>query len=84
MSDSKVSTNYQLLGNKVFRRKAKLSFGLFLIFFIYYISCAVIQTPGFQEISSIPLWGMPLGFVLSMGVFPVSWGLLIIFFVFWR
>lgn len=84
MSDSKVSTNYQLLDNKVFRRKAMLSFGLFLIFFIYYISCAVIQTPGFQEISSIPLWGMPLGFVLSMGVFPVSWGLLIIFFVFWR
>jgi len=84
MSDFNASPNYQKLDKKIFRKKVMLSFGLFFIFFVYYISCAVIQTPGFQEISSIPFWGMPLGFVLSMGVFPVSWGLLIVFFVFWR
>ena len=84
MSDLNVSSDYQKLDPKVFRRKVLLCFGLFSIFFIYYISCAVIQTPGFQAFSSIPFMGMPLGFVLSMGVFPVSWIILIIFFIFWR
>ena len=84
MSNSNESSNHHKLDKKTFRKKVILCFGLFLIFFIYYISCAVIQTPGFQDFSSIPFLGMPLGFVLSMGVFPVSWILLIIFFIFWR
>ena len=84
MSDQNVTIDHPKLDTKLFRRKAKLGFGLFAIFFIYYISCAILQTPDFNQIASIPLWGMPLGFVLSMGVFPVSWILLIIFFILWR
>ncbi len=84
MSDLHVPFDHPKLDSKLFRRKAKLGFGLFAIFFIYYISCAIIQTPGFNQIASIPFLGMPLGFVLSMGVFPVSWILLIIFFILWR
>lgn len=72
------------LNVKSFHHKVRLGFGIFAIFFVYYIGCAIIQTPGFQHIASIPLWGMPLGFVLSMGIFPVSWILLIIFFILWR
>lgn len=81
---SQTTTNQLKLDPKLFRRKVKLGFGLFAIFFVYFITCAIIQTPGFQHIASIPFAGMPLGFVLSMGVFPISWGLLILFFIYWR
>ncbi len=84
MSDVQSSNDHLKLDPKLFKRKLKLGFGLFAIFFVYYISCAVIQTAGFQHIASIPFMGMPLGFVLSMGVFPVSWIILIVFFVLWR
>ena len=84
MSDLHSSTEQQKLDPKNFRYKARLGFILFAIFFVYYIGCAIIQTPGFQHIASIPFIGMPLGFALSMGVFPVSWIILIIFFILWR
>lgn len=69
---------------KSFRRKKILSFGLFGIFFVYYIASAIIQTKAMQHIASIPLFDLPLGLVLSLGIFPVSWLLLIIFFIWWR
>jgi hypothetical protein len=84
MSQQKAATGQLKLDLKSFKYKRKLGFGMFAIFFMYYISCAIIQTSSFQDIASIPFLGMPLGFVLSMGVFPVSWIILIIFFVFWR
>ena len=84
MSDLHSSSDHQKLDSKSFRYKAKLGFGMFAIFFVYYIGCAIIQTPGFKHIASIPFAGMPLGFVLSMGVFPLSWILLVIFFIKWR
>ncbi len=84
MNDLHSATDHQKLDPKIFRRKAVLGFGMFAIFFVYYIGCAIIQTPGFQHIASIPLAGIPLGFVLSMAIFPISWILLIIFFILWR
>ena len=84
MSESKTMTETLKLDQKNFRRRAKIGFGLFIIFFVFYIGCAVIQTPGFQAFASIPFLGMPLGFFLSMCIFPVSWIILIIFFLIWR
>lgn len=84
MSSQSASAHGLTLDPKVFRRKVRLGFGLFAIFFVYFVTCAVLQTPGFQHIASIPFAGMPLGFVLSMGVFPISWIILIIFFIYWR
>lgn len=84
MSDFHSKSAPPKLDPKSFRYKLKLGFGIFAIFFVYYIGCAIIQTPGFKHIASIPFYGMPLGFALSMGVFPVSWILLIIFFIKWR
>lgn len=84
MSDLHSSTDHLKHDQKTFRYKARLGFGLFAIFFVYYIVSATIQTPGFQHIASIPFAGMPLGFALSMGVFPLSWIILAIFFVLWR
>lgn len=65
---------------KSYRRKLILSFTIFIIFFIYYMGTAIIQTPQLKDIASIPALGMPLGLLLSLGVFPVSWLLIIIYF----
>lgn len=67
-----------------FARRAVLSFGLFMIFFVLYMGTAIIQTPTFRELASIPVMGMPLGLVLSMAIFPVSWILITIYFILWR
>ncbi|HSA32911.1 MAG TPA: hypothetical protein P5077_04205 [bacterium] len=63
-----------------YRRKMILSFSIFFVFFVFYIGTAVIQTPQFRELASIPLLGMPLGLFLSLGVFPVSWLLIVLYF----
>lgn len=55
-------------------------FGLFGIFFVFYVSAAVIQTPTCVSFASIRLSGVPLGLVLSMLIFPVSWILIALYF----
>jgi uncharacterized membrane protein (DUF485 family) len=64
------------------RRKVVVNFGLFLLFFIFYLGAAVIQTPSFKDVAAIPASGMPLGMLLSLLIFPVSWVIMIIWF--WR
>lgn len=64
------------------RRKLIVNFGLFFIFFVFYLIAAVIQTPSFKEIASLPALGMPLGLLMSLLVFPISW--LIMALWFWR
>lgn len=64
------------------RRKALLNFGLFFVFFVFYLSAAVIQTPKFASIAYQITLGMPLGLLLSLLIFPLSW--LIMGIWFWR
>ena len=62
------------------RQDAKLNFGLFAVFFVFYLGTAIIQTPACRSIASIPFLGMPLGLFLSLAIFPVSWILIAVFF----
>ena len=62
------------------RRKVIFNFGLFVVFFVFYVGAAVLQTPEFKNIAMIPVAGMPLGLLLSLAIFPVSWALMIIWF----
>ena len=62
------------------RRKALVDFGLFFIFFVFYVIAAVVQTPSFRAVAAIPALGMPLGMLLSLLIFPVSWILIVIWF----
>lgn len=64
------------------RGKVLLNFGLFFIFFFFYLFAAVLQTPTFKNIAELPVFGMPLGFFLSLMIFPLSWIIMIIWF--WR
>lgn len=64
------------------RRKVFINFGLFFVFFAFYLSAAVIQTPTFKAVATQPVLGMPLGLLLSLLIFPLSW--LIMGFWFWR
>jgi uncharacterized membrane protein (DUF485 family) len=66
--------------HRLYRKKMITSFSVFFVFFLFYIGTAVLQTPQFREISSIPAFGMPLGLLLSLGVFPVSWLLIVLYF----
>ncbi len=75
MSDSPPSSN-------AMRRKVVVNFGLFLLFFIFYLGAAVVQTPAFKDIAALPALGMPLGMLLSLLIFPVSWLIMIVWF--WR
>ncbi len=68
--------------NHVLKKKALFNFSLFFIFFIFYLVSACIQTPTFKDVASIPALGLPLGVLLSLLVFPVSWVIMIIWF--WR
>lgn len=63
-----------------FRAKVIFNFGLFFVFFIFYVGAAVIQTPTFKDIAMISVGGMPLGLLLSLAIFPLSWVLMIIWF----
>ncbi len=75
MSDSPPSSNGM-------RRKAVINFGLFSLFFIFYLGAAVIQTPTFKDVATLPALGMPLGMLLSLLIFPLSWLIMIVWF--WR
>lgn len=63
------------------RRKARLYFSLFGIFFVFYVGTAVLQTPECRATASIQVLGTPLGLLLSLAIFPVSWIIIAIFFV---
>lgn len=67
-----------------YRRRVKLCLGLFIAFFIFYIASAVIQTPAFAAAAGMPVLGVPLGLLMSLLIFPVSWAIIVIFFVSWR
>jgi uncharacterized membrane protein (DUF485 family) len=62
------------------RRKARLYFSLFAIFFVFYVGTAILQTPECHILASIPVLGTPLGLLLSLAIFPVSWIIIAIFF----
>ncbi len=62
------------------RRKVVVNFGLFAVFFFFYLGAAVIQTPSFADLAGRPVLGMPLGLLASLLVFPVSWILIFIWF----
>ena len=83
MADAKTASEF-LVVEANYRRRRALGFGLFFIFFIYYMGTAIIQTPTFRSLAAIPFIGMPLGLALSLGIFPISWILIAIYFYFWR
>ena len=74
MSNSPPSSN-------TMRHKVLVNFGLFFLFFVFYLGAAVIQTPSFKDVA-IPALGMPLGMLLSLLIFPVSWVIMVVWF--WR
>jgi uncharacterized membrane protein (DUF485 family) len=63
------------------RRKVLVNFGLFAVFFLFYLGAAVIQTPACASIAAVPVMGMPLGLLLSLAIFPVSWIIMVIWFL---
>jgi uncharacterized membrane protein (DUF485 family) len=67
--------------SETIRRKARLYFSLFALFFVFYVGTAVIQTPELRSVAATPFLGMPLGLFLSLAIFPVSWILIAVFFV---
>ncbi len=67
-----------------YRRRLVLCSSLFVVFFLFYIVSAVIQTPAFAAIAGLPALGMPLGLLMSLLIFPVSWAIIVVFFVRWR
>ncbi len=67
-----------------YRRRLLICSALFFLFFIFYVSAAVIQTPAFAGLAGALFLGMPFGLFLSLMIFPVSWIIIVIFFVTWR
>lgn len=65
---------------KAMRSKILFDFGIFFIFFAFYVGAALVQTPLLKDIASIPVMGAPLGLLLSLMIFPVSWILIVIWF----
>lgn len=63
------------------RLKAIFDFGLFAVFFIFYMSAAIIQTPLGKNIAVVPVLGMPFGLLMSIAIFPVSWIIITIWFL---
>ncbi len=63
------------------RSRGKISFIIFGLFFVFYIGAAVLQTPALKSWAAIPCLGMPLGLLISLAIFPVSWMLIVIYFV---
>ncbi len=67
-----------------YRERLRLGFGLFFLFFVFYMGTAILNTPTFTDVAAIPVMSMPLGMFLSLAVFPVSWVLIVIYFIRWR
>lgn len=70
--------------NHNYRRRRVLCLSLFTVFFLFYIAAAVIQTPACSAIAGLTVLGMPLGLLMSLLIFPVSWAVIVVFFVSWR
>lgn len=62
------------------RHKVLVSFGLFAVFFVFYVGAALLQTPLGKDVAMIQVIGMPVGLLLSLAIFPISWLLIIIWF----
>lgn len=62
------------------RRKVIVNFGLFTVFFLFYMGAAIIQTPLCKDIAVQQVMGMPFGLLISLAIFPVSWIIIIIWF----
>lgn len=62
------------------RRKVLVNFGLFSLFFFFYMGAAVVQTPACKSLAVLPVLGMPFGLLVSLLIFPVSWLLIVIWF----
>lgn len=60
--------------------KVLVCFGIFALFFLFYVGAAVVQTPSCKALAEIPVAGMPLGLLLSLLIFPVSWALIALWF----
>jgi hypothetical protein len=75
MSDTAPTSN-------AMRRKVVVNFGLFLLFFIFYLGAAVVQTPSFKDVAELPALGIPFGMLLSLLIFPLSWLIMVVWF--WR
>jgi hypothetical protein len=61
-------------------RKVLVSFGIFGIFFAFYVGAALLQTPVGAHLAMQPIAGMPLGLAMSLAIFPVSWLLIVLWF----
>ena len=61
-----------------------LGFGLFFIFFVFYMGTAIINTPAFKDVAAVSVIGMPLGMALSLAVFPLSWIIMFVYIFKWR
>jgi uncharacterized membrane protein (DUF485 family) len=68
--------------SKAMRHKVVVNFGLFSLFFFFYLGAAVIQTPTFKDIAARPALGMPMGMLVSLLIFPLSWLIMVVWF--WR
>lgn len=79
MSDP-VSPDAQASPQVNMRRKAILDFGLFGLFFLFYMGAALVQTPLGENVATRPVLGMPFGLLMSLAIFPVSWLIIIIWF----
>jgi hypothetical protein len=77
---SKPASECATLSPPNIRRKVLVDFGLFFIFFLFYIGAAVVQTPLGKKIATIQTLGMPFGLLISLAVFPVSWIIICIWF----
>ena len=62
------------------RRKVLVNFGLFGLFFFFYLGAAFVQTPTCKGLATMPMLGMPFGLLVSLAIFPVSWILIVIWF----
>jgi hypothetical protein len=62
------------------RRKVLVNFGLFALFFFFYLGAAVVQTPACKSVATLRVLGMPFGLLVSLMIFPVSWLLIGIWF----
>jgi uncharacterized membrane protein (DUF485 family) len=67
-------------GTASFRQKVLLNFGLFFLFLIFYLGAAAVQTPALKSIAIIEVAGVPLGLLLSLAIFPISWIIIAIWF----
>lgn len=58
----------------------RLCFGLFGVFFLFYVGAALFQSPANAEMAMTKVGGFPIGVLVSLAVFPVSWILIAIWF----